>query len=159
VTPTSRRIFLYWLLLLVPTLAVGVVAVQLLRRERARLAERAGYADEARRAAVTARASLIVENVELLVGDVETGLLDTLATVPASDLDGFLDQWERTNPLVRTAFRCAADGRVLRPAAETMDENARGFLRRFGGRLAAHPPWSGPAVAEEEADQIGRAHV
>jgi signal transduction histidine kinase len=157
VTPTSRRIFLYWLLLLVPTLVVGAVAVQLLRRERARLAERATYADEARRAAVTARASLIVENAELLVGDVETGLLDTLATAPAPDLDGFLDQWEKTNPLVRTAFRCAFDGRVLRPAADTTDENARGFLRRFARRLAEPPPWSEQTVVQAAADRLQAA--
>ena len=103
--PASRRIFLYWLLLLVPTLVVGGAAIQLLRREEARLATQGAYAREARRAAVSARARLIVENVELLVGDVETGLLDTLAAEPDDGLDDFMAQWEIHNPLVRTAFR------------------------------------------------------
>ena len=147
VTGTPRRIYLYWLLLLLPTLAVGVGAIQLLRRERSRLAERAALVDAARLAAVEARARLVAENVELLVGDVETGLLDTLAEAPADGLDPFLDRWERANPLVRTTFRCTADGRILRPAPETDDEKARGFKRRFAERFRDRPPW-GDAVAQ-----------
>lgn len=140
--PVSRRIFLYWLLLLVPTLVVGGGALQLLRREQLRLAGRGAEADAARRAAVAARASLIVENAELLVGDVQSGLLDVLATAPDSGLDAFLAQWEKTNPLVRTGFRCAADGRVLWPSHSTGDENARGFVRRFETRFGSRPPWN-----------------
>ncbi|MBL9201743.1 MAG: hypothetical protein JNL39_14630, partial [Opitutaceae bacterium] len=143
-SPVSRRIFLYWLLLLVPTLVVGGAAVVLLQREQARLAERGATADEARRAAMAARARLIVENVELLVGDVQSGLLDALAAEPAANLDGFLAELERTNPLVRVAFRAAADGRMLRPTLLTGGENAAWSLRPFGAQL----PWS--AAAKEK---------
>ncbi|MSU51103.1 MAG: sensor histidine kinase [Opitutus sp.] len=152
-SPTSRRIFLYWLLLLVPTLIVGGGAIILLRREQARLAERGAYADEARRAALAARARLIVENVELLVGDVQTGLLDVLAAEPAEGLDSFLERWEKTNPLVRTAFRSSADGRVLRPDARTAGEDARGFLRRFGRHVGGRPPWVVAALAPSAAPE------
>ena len=147
VSPASRRIYLYWFLLLVPTLVVGGVAIQLLRREQGRLAERGADADEARRAAIAARARLIVENVELLVGDVEAGLLDTLAAEPAAGLDGFLDRWEKNNPLVRTAFRCTAGGRLLRPAENSPDEDTRGFVRRFSREFMQHPPWQPAAPA------------
>ncbi|HMD60135.1 MAG TPA: sensor histidine kinase, partial [Opitutaceae bacterium] len=116
-SPVARRIFAYWLLLLVPTVGVGFGAIMLLRREQARLAQSAAYTSEARRAAVAARARLIAENAELLVGDVESGLLESLAAAPADRLDTFLDQWEKANPLVRIAFRCAPDGTVLRPAS------------------------------------------
>jgi signal transduction histidine kinase len=151
VSPTSRRIFLYWLLLLVPTLVVGGVAIQLLRREQARLVEQGAYAQESRRAAVTARVRLIVENVELLVGDVQAGLLDTIAAQPVSGLDGFLEQWEKNNPLVRTAFRCTADGRLLRPTGDTGDRDAGGFVRRFARQLGETRPWS---VPKREADGV-----
>ena len=104
-TATSRRIFLYWLVLLASALGVGVGAGMLLRREETRLATRASTTEAARRAAVEARAQLVAENVELFVGDVEAGLLDTLVEAPAGGLDGFLDGWERNNPLVRAAFR------------------------------------------------------
>ncbi len=139
--PVSRRILAYWLLLLLPALGVGLGAILLLRREQARLAERAAYTDEARRAAVTARARLIAENAELLVGDVQNGLLDLLATEPAGGIGSRLEQLEKTNPLVRTGFQCAPDGRVLRPAPDQADDDGRGFLRRFGARLRESPPW------------------
>src|SRR5437763_1445017 len=74
-----RRITLYWFLLLVPTLVVGGAVIQLLRREQSRIAEQSAQALEARRATIAARARLTVETIELLVGDVEEGLLDTLA--------------------------------------------------------------------------------
>ena len=153
VSPTSRRIFLYWLLLLVPTLAVGGGAILLLRREQARLAERGAYADEARRAAITARARLVVENVELLVGDVQTGLLDVLAAEPVEGLDVFLDRWEKTNPLVRTTFRAATDGRVLRPDVRSAGEDARGFLRRFSQHIGQRPPWARAGPISEKREQ------
>jgi len=149
VSPVARRLLLYWLLLLLPTLAVAVGALQLLRRERARLAQQEASAGEARRAAAVARAGLIVENVELLVGDVQAGLLETLAVLPAAGLDGELALWERGNPLVRSAFRCAADGRILYPPADATDGEARGFRRRFAPLLEAAPPWrvTAPAAA------------
>lgn len=149
VTGSSRRIYLYWLLLLLPTLAVGAGAIQLLRREQARLREQAAVVDAARLAAVEGRARLVAENVELLVGDVENGLLDALADVPAPGLDAFLDQWQRTNPLVRTTFRCTADGRILRPGAAADDEDARGFSRRYAALFRDHPPWQN--LGEREA--------
>ena len=139
--PTSRRIFLYWLLLLVPALVVGGAAILLLRREEARLAQRGAEVGEARRAALATQARLIVENIELFSGDVQTGLLDVLAAEPAAGLDAFLDRWEKTNPLVRIAFRCLPDGGLLRPSSRPADEEAQGFVRRFAREFAQRPPW------------------
>jgi two-component system phosphate regulon sensor histidine kinase PhoR len=153
VSPTSRRIFLYWLLLLVPTLVVGVGAIYLLRREQSRLAESSAYADEARRAAISARARLIVENVELLVGEVEAALLDTLAAEPADDIDAFLERWEKANPLVRTAFRANAAGNIVRPDRRSGDAEARGFLRRFTRQFGTRPPWSEVPAAAKAAPE------
>jgi two-component system phosphate regulon sensor histidine kinase PhoR len=155
VSPASRRIFLYWLLLLVPTLVVGGVAIQLLRREQARIAVQGAYALEARRAAVTARARLVVENVELLVGDVQAALLDTLATEPEADLDGFLEQWEKNNPLVRTAFLCSPNGQLLRPLPNAANEDARGFVRRFSSLLRDDPPWTSHGLKDESDTRVG----
>jgi two-component system phosphate regulon sensor histidine kinase PhoR len=151
VTTTSRRIFLYWLLLLAAALGVGAGAWLLLQREESRLLKRTESAEAARRAAVEARAALVAENVELLVGDVEAGLLDTLAEAPAMNLDAVLNDWERTNPLVRTAFRASASGRLLRPVMNGGEE-ARGFHRRFAARLSQQPPWRATTVGN--ADEL-----
>lgn len=136
-----RRITLYGLLLLLPTLFVGGAAIGLLRREQTRIAAQSAETFEARKAAVAARARLTVETIELTVGDVQAGLLDTLALEPAEGLDEFLARWEQNNPLVRIGFRSAANGSVLRPEPRTTDEEARGFLRRFPQQFGRPPPW------------------
>ncbi len=149
-SPASRRIYLYWLLLLIPTLVVGAGAIQLLRREQARVSRQTEAVVAAREAAVAARARLVVENVELFVGDVRTGLLDILAAEPAGALDEFLGRWERSNPLVRVAFRSTADGQLLRPVADGLDEEARAFTRRFARGLGSRRPWDPSAVPPAE---------
>ncbi|MBC8010124.1 MAG: hypothetical protein H7067_08505 [Burkholderiales bacterium] len=55
-TAATRRLWLYGLLLLLPALAVGALALGLLAREQDRLAEREQAARETRRAAVETRA-------------------------------------------------------------------------------------------------------
>ncbi len=152
--PNSRRIVLYWMLLLLPTLAVGAGAVLLLRREQAALNERGAMAETARRTAATARAGLIVENAELLAGDIQTGLLDTLAAEPASAIDAFLATWETNNPLVRVGFRATADGRLLRPTAAAPDENQRGFARRFPTYFSNGVPWTDAAVFSKATREL-----
>lgn len=104
-TSGSRRVLLYWVLLLLPTLAVGGGVLWLLSREQARLDEQTRAAVETRQAAVGARARLIAENVELLVGDVQSGLMSTLREAPAGEkLKGFLRDWQAKNPLVKGTF-------------------------------------------------------
>lgn len=154
-----HRGVLYWLLLLLPTLAVGGGALWLLQREQARLDEQAAAAAESRRAAIEARARLIAENVELLVGDVQAGLMATLREVPLEKPDAFLDDWERTNPLVRASFRLGADNRLLRPAAATRP--ATGFGPWMEALVAA-APWRGPpamALKESNLEQQLRGDV
>lgn len=104
-TSGSRRVLLYWVLLLLPTLAVGGGVLWLLSREQARLDEQTRAAVETRQSAVGARARLIAENVEVLVGDVRAGLMTTLREAPAGDrLGSYLKEWARTNPLVKETF-------------------------------------------------------
>ena len=123
----------------------------LLRREETRLAAQASTTEASRRAAVEARARLVAENVELFVGDVEAGLLDTLAESPAEELDGFLDRWEQGNPLVRATFRCTSEGQLERPAGSLSSDDARGFRRRFAAILTEHPPWKAKGMEAASA--------
>ncbi|MBI2517379.1 MAG: HAMP domain-containing histidine kinase [Opitutae bacterium] len=97
--------------------------------------------------------------MELLVGDVTAGLLDTLGAMPTAGLDAELTLWQKNNPLVRTAFRCTPDGRIMHPPAGA-DEEARAFRRRFAPLFEGNPPWRQPAgyaqasrVASPEAEQ------
>ena len=146
-TSTSRRIFLYWLLLLVPTVVVGVGAVSLLKREQERIAQQSAATWEARRAAAEARARLIVENVELLAGDVQEGLLDALAERTQDGVVELLREWEASNPLVRGGFVAREEGELLWPELRSVDESARGFLRRLAATFRENPPWRADAAA------------
>ncbi len=130
----ARRLWLYGLLLLLPALAVGGLALGLLAREQSRLAEREQAARDSGRAAVETRARLIAENIELLVGDVQSALMATLLEAPASEPRAFLTEWQATNPLVRDVFRVTAEGRPVWGAAS---DPVRSWL-------AQGPPW-GPA--------------
>lgn len=129
------RLYLYWVLLFLPTLGVGVGAFLLLSREEGRLLARAEQLEEGRRTALGARAQLAAENAELIISDLETGLLDTLAAAPAENPDAYLRSLQQANPLVRSTFRCAPDGTLLRPLAGGGDEESRGFHRRFSQPL------------------------
>ncbi len=149
---TTRRIFAYWLLLLMAASGVGIGAWWFLQREESRLLVRTESAEAARRAAVEARAALVAENVELLVGDVRSGLLDTLAEFPEEHLAEALDAWERGNPLVRTAFVATSAGRLLRPEANGSDDEKRGFVRRFSTLFRTQSPWRQPEPALDRMD-------
>ncbi len=112
-TATTRRLWLYGLLLLLPALCVGALAIGLLEREQRRLDEREQVARDTRRAAVETRARLIAENIELLLGDVQSTLMTTLREAPATEPRAFLSEWQATNPLVRDVFRATAEGHLV----------------------------------------------
>jgi signal transduction histidine kinase len=142
-----HRGWFYWFLLLLPTLAVGGGALWLLQREQARLDEQTRAAVESRRAAVEARARLIAENVELVVGDVENGLMENLREVPAANPDAFLDDWEKTNPLVESTFRLGRDNRVMRPSTGPHAAD-RAWLTAW---IAAGVPWRSDMAEKKPA--------
>jgi signal transduction histidine kinase len=157
VTAPSRRIFAYWLVLLLATLAVGGSAWILLQREQRRLARSDALALESRVAALEARGRLVAENVELLVGDVQNGLLDTLAEVPEPDLAAFLSEWQQGQPLVRVAYLAAPSGALTRPTATAGTDEERGFARRFGDLLRDQPPWNPSTLARKSESEAAEA--
>ncbi len=134
-TATTRRLWLYAVLLLLPALAVGGLALGLLAREQARLAEREAAAGGARRAAVETRARLIAENIELLVGDVQSALMATLTEAPEAEPRAFLTDWQTGNALVRDVFRATAEGQVV-----------------WGGPAVAVRTWLGETNGKSEAE-------
>lgn len=109
----AQRLWLYGLLLLLPAVAIGGLALGLLARERERLAGLEAAALGAQRTAVEERARLIAENIELLVGDVQFALMSTLQEAPTAEPRAFLNEWQVNNPLVRQVFRATAEGRLI----------------------------------------------
>ena len=107
---TTHRTLFYWLLLLIPTLAAALGALWLLHREQLRIDEHARTAIEARKIAVNDRAHLIAENIEVLVIDIQSGLMSTLMEAPSDEPFLFLTNWKKANALVRDVFQSTDDG-------------------------------------------------
>ena len=137
-TPSPRRIYLYWLLLLAPTLAVGAGTVALLWRERARLAREAEAARETRLAAVVTRARLVAENAELLTADVRDTLTEAMREPFSSD--GWREMrasWPFQNPLVGMAFTVSPYGQLTEPSGE----EGAAFRKKYARLLDDLRPW------------------
>jgi len=145
VLTTPRRITLYWLLLLVPTLAVGVGALVLLHREQTRLRDSTTAVESAARAAVEARAVIVAENAALLVAEIQRSLLDGLGELPTPGIDSALSAFEQAHPYARTTFLCRSDGTLLRPTGAE-------YERRFSLLLTSQRPWN-VSEATKEAER------
>lgn len=151
---TRSRLIITWLLLLIPTLLLGSAAFYLLKGEESRLASSA-------RAAAADRVAAIAGNIDLAIGEVKEGLLETLQALPADNLLGQtdrLEEWKRGNPLVRNVF-VWEQGRGLRypdPEQPSSDEEAA-FIRRYLSLFANQAGWQEPTrdePAAAAADQV-----
>ncbi len=131
-------IILAWLLLLVPTLLLGVGALRLLQSEEARLLS-------SNRAAAANRAEAIAGNIDLAVAEVKDGLEETLRQLPQANLAAQLHRWKRDNPLVRNVFIWQKARGLLLPDPEqpASDEEAA-FVRRFLPLFADQSNWQQP---------------
>ncbi|ABA89868.1 sensor histidine kinase [Syntrophotalea carbinolica DSM 2380] len=126
-----------WLLLLIPTLLIGALALRLLRNEQGRLAENTV-------SAARQRCASIAESLDLTVAEVKDGLLTSLRQLPADDLEQHLEDWRLGNPLVRNVFIWSPDGLQLPDPATPADSEAGAFVARyltlFNGRSSWRPP-------------------
>ncbi len=154
---TRFRLIITWLLLLIPTLMLGIGALYLLKGEEARLASSA-------QATASDRISAIAGNVNLAIGEVKDGLIETLRNLPR---DGFmqqadlLEEWKRSNPLVRNVFIWESRRGLRYPDPEmpSSDEEAD-FVRRYLSLFANQSAWQEPqndrptSVNEEQVSSI-----
>jgi two-component system phosphate regulon sensor histidine kinase PhoR len=149
---SPRRIYLYWLLLLAPTLAVGAGTVALLWRERARLEREAAVAQETRLAAVVATVRLTAEKADLLVGDARDALFISLRDpVSLQDWRGLRAGWSAINPLIASGFTVSPFGVLTEPEGA----EGRAFQKRLARLFEELRPWrDGAARAEQAAQQV-----
>lgn len=132
-----------WLLLLVPTLLLGVGALRLLQGEQARLVDSS-------RLAAADRVQAIAGNIDLAIDEVQDGLLDTLRSLPQPNLFEQLNDWKRTNPLVRNVFIWQSGHGLLLPDPEQpAGEEEAAFVRRYLPLFSEQSDW----VQVKPADQ------
>ena len=141
---------LFVLLLLAPTLVVGVVLGRLLLHERERLAHAVTLTAEAQTCAVA-------NQVQVALDGLEAEVMRRLNALPATSLSAQLQAWEKSDPFIRNVFVVDARGKVLLPdAAGGLTGEERGFLQRFDPLLSGRVPWSAPASDAARAAQSSR---
>jgi len=149
----NHRLLIAWLLLLVPTLLLGVGALRLLDSEEARRSA------EIRQAAQT-RVESFADQLDLGIAEVQEGLMTTLRQLAGGDTVAALDDWNRSNPLVRNVFVWERGRGLLFPDPErpASDEEAQ-FVRRYLTLFARQGTWQTPvadviAAAPSPADSL-----
>lgn len=151
------RLIIIWLLLLIPTLLLGLGALYLLKGEEERLLYRT-------RSTANDRIMAIAGNLDLAIAEVKDGLMLTLKGMPGGafkDLADLLEEWKRGNPLVRNVF-IWEQGRGLQfpdPETPSSDEET-GFIRRYSSLFANQGDWRAPerdvptSVVEERVSSV-----
>jgi len=136
----ARPLIIAWLLLLTAALAIGGLAIHLLRGQEQSLAVAAA---ETRRQSLAASA----ESISLAVAEARDTLAVTLQTLPADNLIDTLETWRLDNPLVRNVFVWQPGSGLLHPDPlyPTRDEE-RAFLQRYAELFAGQAVWSPPAA-------------
>ena len=140
----TRLIIAAWLLLLVPTLLVGGLAMRLLKNEQGRLA-----ADS--REAARLKAQSMADSLDLAVNEVREGLLTSLRQLPEDNLADRLEAWKYDNPLIRNVFIWTPAGLILPDPQSPANGEVTAFLLRYDGLFQGRIPWETP-VADGSAE-------
>jgi signal transduction histidine kinase len=150
---TKPALLVYWFLLILPALFIGIRVLTLLSHEKERLRIQTV-------ASLTERAKTMAENLELTVTDVEEAFTRSLFDLDENRAESVLRSWQESNPLVRNVF-VWRDNRLLYPStglAATPEE--RRFKTRyealFTGRMAFD---FGSGVSSEEWDGLSRPNA
>jgi signal transduction histidine kinase len=149
VMPRTRLFIAAWLLLLVPTLLIGAMAMRLVRNEQRRL-----VADS--RATALQRAESAAESLDLAVAEVREGLLASLRQLPEEHLADRLDDWKQNNPLIRNVFIWNPGGLILPDPQRPVSSEEAAFIARYDALFQGRIPWQSPA-ADSPSEDSGSA--
>ena len=131
-----RRIIAYWLLILLPSFAIGGLALYYVSHENDLVVaqQRASLSDQGRRAA---------EDILLLVDNLQNGMVLTLESLPDEERVASLRRLEQVNPLVRATFLFDLEqDRVSLPDARDLENpSAQNLVRRYDALFSGRVPW------------------
>jgi len=134
----SKTLIIAWILLLVPTLLVGALALRSVMFEQQRIAQQ--ETESARE-----RLRAVAVNLELTVRDMREGLLESLAGIPQDERIEQLDRWRFENPLIRNVFVWrAGEGLVFPDPERPASDEERGFIQRYAALFQERLPWEQP---------------
>lgn len=129
-----KEIHLYWLLIAIPTLVLGMAAVRLLNGEQARMRALAIRAD-------SERAERLAETVRSLVVAVQHDVMALLEALPVAGQEAALLDWMRRDPRVRNVFVWSPQAGVIHPTLRGATQDERRFLQRYAPLFLGEAPW------------------
>jgi signal transduction histidine kinase len=140
---SRRLVIIYWVLLLIPSLAGGLAAWKLLGHEQERIHNNAKILAEK-------NADTIAGSISITVETMENVLLESLMTIDGDDLEKTLEKWLETNPLIRNFFIWQKKKKFIYPidGIESTAEE-RKFIKRFETIFQTNPPWNMPKKDEK----------
>jgi hypothetical protein len=139
----KRAVIIYWLLMLIPAVAVCLAASRLLVHEKERIA-RMGQTSRGE------RAQAIAETLQITVDAVEVELQKALYDIPGDRRVETLLEWEAANPLIRNVFVWdEATGLEYPLAGMASTSEERQFMDRFDGLFSGRISWGSRETEEE----------
>lgn len=131
----KRSVFLYWGLLIIPTVLIGAAGVRLLSSEQDRW-------DQVERTYALERARAIAQTIRFVVEGMEREITDGLIALPRETLLEALLTWERENPGIRNIFIWQPLTGLLYPSAgeQAASEQMR-FILRYQPLLVGRAAW------------------
>ncbi len=132
----KRSIIIYWLLMLIPAVAICLAAGRMLIHEQERITQLA-------RDSRHERARSIAETLQITIDTVEDELQQALYGIPDHRRVDTLLKWEASNPLIRNVFVWDETTGLQYPLsglAATAEE--RRFIDRFDGLFSGRIPWA-----------------
>lgn len=146
-----RSVIIYWLLLLIPTLIVGVSAFYLLRHEQQRI-------NQSSRQFARDRAQSIAETLQLSVRSVEDELTGELKRIPREKLKETLLAWEDKNPLIRNVFIWKPKAGLQYPSPDLPSTSEGGrFVTRYHAFFSGRVAWTSTGNKVPESVNIVKA--
>ncbi len=131
----KRSVFLYWALLLIPAVFMGVVGVRLLASEQERR-------DQMERSSALEAARAVAQTIRITMEGLEQQIIDGLITIPRETRLDTLLSWQKQNPSIRNIFIWQPGAGLQYPnAREPASSELARFMIRYQNLFTARASW------------------
>lgn len=141
-----RYIILYVLLLVLPSLFIGLMASRWVRQEDARLRAMAT-------ATLEELAVVMAGHLDMLVDEIAGDLLDTLARIPEDDPEA-LYNLKTHHPLVRHVFDWVPDEPLRVPDPRWANHGEQAFIQRYDAFFSGRRPWPREDLSDQRQEPL-----
>ncbi len=146
----KKKIIVYWLLLLIPTILIAGIAFQLILHEQDRI-------DRAAISSLSERVVAVSDAIQITITGIESELTASLFRIPEKNLKKTLTTWAEINPLVRNVFIWDKNSSIqlqLPPSGMESTNEERQFIKRYDALFTGRIPWQ--TKKSQSLDEISK---